>query len=374
MVEMRERIRRRLSWFRILVKIIIVLIFPIRFYVDIFSNNNNWISILFSIDSFNTIVFDPILTITTAIILMLPGIYFDLKIHSSPISTSIRRKATFIAIVTWLFPFGLIFLGIFTQSSTGLGTIYAISFIPTLAIPIFIVLPIINRELIIRSSPANLHTYSFSYLYNGFKKRFGRRRFLPILIWGGLFLSPLIMQGPWGEMSLISIFYGANFGGVYFFDSLSFYSVNLNLVPAYIFPGYLLLFSIRLVFIRDIYRFCDGKVTKSRLISIGLLAEIAPVAVMTLIYTVISIGMGVFPGSFAQFIFPTPIFPLLGYLYVRLSNLGITPDELWDDEEYRMWFEEGPPTPPPGQQPMEHRIKVPISYLIVSQFRKLRNK
>jgi hypothetical protein len=139
-------------------------------------------------------------------------------------------------------------------------------------------------------------------------------------------------------------------------------------------PGLLLLFSIRLVFIRDIYRFSDGGVTKSRLISIGLLAEIVPVAIMTLISTANSIGMGEFFGSFTQFIFPTPIFPLLGYLYARFSKLRITPDELWEDEEHRMWYEEEQPTLPPGQQPMDYRIKVPISYLIVSQFRKLRKK
>lgn len=372
---MRERFRRRPSWIGTLVKIIIVLVFPISFYVDIFFNNNIvWESILFSIASSGTIVFDSILVLS-AIFVMLPGIYFDLKINSSPISNPIRKKAAIVTIVSWLLTFDPLYIRILNPDWVDLGPYSAITFIPTLTIPLFIVLPILNRELVVRSTPANLRKHSLSYLYNGFKNRFGRRRFLPFLIWGGFFFSPIIILGFWGNVELLSMFYRTTIGlDYYYFDFPYFYGIYLNLVPMIVLPSFLLLFSIRLVFIRDIYRFSDGRVTKSRLISIGLLAEIVPVAVLTLMYTTISIGMDVFPGSFTQFIFPTPIFPLLGYLYVRFSKLRITPDEPWDEEEHRMWFEEEQPTPTPGPQPIEHRIKVPISYLIVSQFRKLRKK
>ena len=93
---------------------------------------------------------------------------------------------------------------------------------------------------------------------------------------------------------------------------------------------------------------------------------------MSLLNVVYQLSLGFPIEAFYQTILPTPIFPLLGFLYLRFTRLPMMMDELWDEEEHRMWFEVDKPTLSPTQQPREQGIKVPITYMIVSQFRKLR--
>jgi hypothetical protein len=104
----------------------------------------------------------------------------------------------------------------------------------------------------------------------------------------------------------------------------------------------------------------------------GILSEIAPVAFLTLMQ-LLTYPISEFVFGFYTWILPTPIFPILGYIYVRMSrNLSLS-GTLWDDEEHRMWFEvDGPPSP--EQQPKDRGIKVPITYIIRSKLRRRRKE
>ncbi len=365
MVEMSEGTTGSVSWKKTLVKIFIVLVFPIGIWTNYDYGLDQWTSILFHFEP-SGLYFTSLFTVLLAIVLMLPGIFFERKIQLNPISSSIRRKAFISIVAILLLSYGFAFISIFNPYFIGIEVGAVSVFMPILTISLFIFLPILNRGSIIRSTPMNMQSHSFSYLSSIFKKRFRKLRFLPLLLWAGLLFSPIIISNPWGNISFLSIFFQIQVAiDTYLIPEFQFfYWFSLNLTPIYSLPYVMLIFSLRFVFVRDIYRFNEGRVQKSRLISTGLLAEIVPVAMLTLLN---------FPMmAYYQFVFPTPFFPLLGYLYVRFSKVPSMIDKLWEDEDYRMWYEGDKPAPLPVQKPLEHRIKVPLSYLIISQFRKRR--
>ncbi len=375
MLEMTEEKIEPVSWRSTLLKTIIILFLPLAVYVDTGGpwllahfNIRIWVSILFFTEPFNFIVFSPPIAVLIAIFLMLPGIYFDRKIQSLPISSSIRRMVIFSATASWLLSYGFTLLYSFNPNLM-LDVNPAIFSIPTFSIPIFIIWPILKRELVIRITPVRSHESTYLYLTRNMKQRFGRGRFLPVLIWIGLLFAPIISFNPWGDILFISIFYNAllNTGGSFIpIEILNNYSFTFNLNPLYGLPYVMIFFSLRLLFVRDIYRFNDGRVLKSRLISSGLLAEVAPATILTLIGSLLS--------GFPQIIFPTPIFPLLGYLYISKSKPSTLRESIWETEEHRMWFEGEPSSPSPIAQPIDHQIKVPISYIVLSRIRNLRRQ
>lgn len=372
---MLEERSEAVSWKTTILKILVVLLFPIGIERR-FSSFSFLFSILFRVseDWDGTIItIAAPLTVLIAVIMMLPGIYFDRKVKSTPIASSIRRKAIVTTLITWLIPYGLVFSFTFVPIDLFAYAIDPIMAIPILSLSFFIILPILNREFMLRRTPENMQMTSLSRLFRSYKRQFGKKRFLPLIIWTGLLVSPLLSFGPWG-VALQSIFYQmqASSGGAILEDILTFLTFMYSVQPIVYLHSIVLIFSLRFVFARDIFRFSDGKVTQSRLISLGILAEVAPVAIMTLFQLVIYLPLAI-PFGYFPLIVPTPIFPILGYIYVRKSRVPPRSEFLWDDEEHRMWYEEDRPSTGPDSQPIELHIKVPISYLIRSKFRRRRN-
>jgi hypothetical protein len=205
---------------------------------------------------------------------------------------------------------------------------------------------------------------SYIDLDDSFRRQFGRKRFLPLLLWSALMLSPLLSIGSW-EIGVESLLFSTRISTAeIFFAFLDIHRFVISLISITSLPGYYLMFSLRFVFIRDLFRFNEGNVSQSRLISLGILSEMAPAAMLTMFQFSYIMVLDV-PIWYYVWIMPTPVFPLLGYVFARMSRHTLTSDTLWEDEENVMWFES-------DQEPMETRIKVPISYLIRSHLRKLR--
>ncbi|MFW9869431.1 MAG: hypothetical protein ACFFEL_07380 [Candidatus Thorarchaeota archaeon] len=371
-----------MSWRGTILKMIILLIFPLYLILDtggVWTSSSFflliWTSLSFSFSlQSSPIQFDwhiPTFSIIFAIFLMLPAIYFDRKIKAAPISSSMKRKAIASAVGTWLFSFGSSFLIYIIAFMPGVVDPYmyfeitsnAMNSVPTLAIPLFIIWPILKRELVIRSVPLNQRTLSYSYLSRVFKDQIGKQRFLPLILWFGLLLSPIMNYQYW-SLDFISPLYSAivytNFLIREAILPFPYSTVTLTIIPMYILPVIALIFSLRYFFVRDIYRFKDRRIPKSRLISVGLLVEIAPVALMSI--------FGWVTTGYYIAVTPVPAFALLGFLYVWRDKSPPLTEEIWDDEEHKMWYESEKPPPPQ----MEPGIKVPITYMIMSQFRRLR--
>ncbi|MFX1483531.1 MAG: hypothetical protein ACFFCP_10105 [Promethearchaeota archaeon] len=370
-----EATNRRLIWRGIFIKILIILVFPISF--SFYSNYwyggvlaptiNNWISLLIQIeyDSIEIAMIDAFLP---AFILMLPGILFERKIRKSSISSHVRKSALLAALVTWLLAFSLQFTlpSVIYYYDSFYSQLMAIDYVPTLAIPLFIVLPLLNRELVLKSASPETLDRSFANVSKNFTGRFRWTRYLPLLLFIALMFSPIVLLYPYGGYFLLSPICALDLIG-YRVIPLQFFPIDaayFNLNSFFLLPITLIVFSLRAIFIRDVFRYHQVKLTQQRLISTGLLAEISPAVIMSILSSI--------PGSGLYFIVPTPILPIIGYLFVRHSKLPTMTDEIWDDEEYRMWFEGEQPAPTPYQPRMEQDIKVPLTYIIASQFRKLK--
>ncbi|MFW9811718.1 MAG: hypothetical protein ACFFF9_04615 [Candidatus Thorarchaeota archaeon] len=354
----------KVPWKPILAKVLVVLLFPLicsygysRFY---------YASILFfsGISSLTTL--DSVLMILVSILLLLPGIYIERRIKSKPITTRVRKSVLAVVFATWLFPFlGFVYAPIAPY-------LFLYLYIPLITMPIlsnsfFIILPLLHREFILRQTPEKYQSRSFVELSRFFKQQFGRRRFLPLIIWSGLLFSPLLVFGPW-EINIESLLYSITLvmDGPLLIERFNINQFLYTISMVYMMPSAFLIFSLRFVFIRDVFRFNKGNITQSRLISMGVLSEIAPAAMLTLqqFATIMVIEL---PFGYYSWILPTPLFPLLGYIFVRLSRSTIPSDAPWDDDEHIMWFEEKP-----QDQPRDPNIKVPISYMIRSLIRRLR--
>lgn len=366
MFEMFEKsnwIRPRKLWNPIIAKVLIVLIIPVRFSIDIYLDYSYYFSLLFAID-FDSIFFTP-LTAIVAIVIMLPGIHFNRKISADSVSSRVRRRALISALVTLLPPLALVF----PNPLPGLDQFYtSLIYTPVLSISLFIIWPIMNREFILQNSPTEIHTSSYAYLSANFKKRLGRLRFLPAILWIGLFLSPIISTFYYGPIFYSPLF-NLRLDSGYFYEY--FVSLIGYLTTITALPFMLLLFSLRFVFLRDIYRYSRNEINNSRLLSIGILAEIGPVASVTLISTLLSL---LAPGIMSSpYILPTPFYPILGYIYVRKSRNIPKTDRIWDKDEHTFWFEDETPLSP-KTKPEDLGIKVPIAYLIRSRLRRRRRQ
>lgn len=355
------------SWKSTIAKILVVLLFPLA--VGINFGGFYWASALLQIGSSTFTPFDTLLIVTISVLIMLPGIFFERRIRSKPIKDSIRKIAVASLLITWLVPLvpSFFFVPVIAMVVIFVPTFY----IPLLSISFFIILPILDREFVIRHTPEQFRNRKYSQLSRDLKSYVGNSRYLYMIVWTGLLFSPIVSTGLWGDILIESVLYSVRifamdpwFGG---WELMSL-SISYTIVSTSLIHSAFLIFSLRFLFVRDLLRYNEGNVTRSRLISMGILSEIVPVTIMTLILYMASLTFG-FPIGFYSLMLPTPIFPLLGYAYVRMSRNLSSAIILWDTEEHRMWFETDG-TPSPEQQPKDMGIKVPIAYLIRSRLLK----
>ena len=350
-------------WKQIIIKILVLLLFPIS--ITFSSDMIGYASSLFFFDSFNGFVMNGPYSILTVFVFATPGILFYRYMLLNPISSSIIRRAVMSSIVVGLGP--LPYSIIFQPFSMVMSTVYLLPFV---IISLFIFLPILQRELVIRSTPMKMRNLDFAFLSRSFKQAFGKQRFLPILLWSGLLFSPFLFLYQFAEQQFfMSVIYQIQWTSYfeapveYFFSSL-----NFMLTDGFSLQPVLLMSSLRFFFVGDIFKFKDGTIGKTRLVSVALLGEITPFAIISIF------SFQIYPIYFysTPLFSPFPLFPLIGFLFLRLCKITPIRETLWDDEEHQMWFDGDASTLSPIQQPMQEGIKIPITYMIVSQIRRLR--
>lgn len=367
MTEFISRLKRNSTF---IIKIILVLSFPLVASVHL--PYFEWISILLVVSNFSIVQFTSFLSVFIGLIIMLPCIIFEYHLNSRPITKSLRYHAITASFLSWLlsvyFPFDILFPSIVLRPD-----FYA-AYYPTnsglvLAITFFIVLPLITRESIMNNTPNELRSLDYSLIKSSIGRKIRRERVLPGLIWFGLMFCPF-MAFPLSYMYDMQFMYWSIFfqytpySAPYLALQIAppYFAMQLTALPAAALPFFLLFSAIRFVFIRDVLRFKIARVTKSRLVSVAILGEILPAATITLIDLILNPG-------FTLLIFPTPILPIIGFVYLRFSKAIPIKDEIWDEQANRMWFEKE--QEPYITQPADESIKVPIAYLLVSQVRRL---
>ena len=365
LLEMNEGTRRRRYHATFLVKLIIVLLFPIVWNVS--SSYVNYASMLLRIDGRGIVIINSINSLILGLLIMLPCLVFEYHLYSRPISNSIRRRAVIACMLSWVPSFLLYRFGgiIFAMSSFYATVIYT----PVLAISFYIILPLLTRESMLQRIPSEHRDLSYGFVKSSVLKGARRESFLTGLLWVGFVFAPfmvVVAYSLWSSDSdLWSLFSQMTvYAGFPWYD-LSILDISIEFIAnmVLILPIMALLSSIRFLFVRDVFRYQSGRITRSRFASVAILGEILPSAVITLSLLVI-----VPPGSFIPVLLPIPILPLIGFAYVRFSKIVPVEELLWPDYEHRMWFEKG--REPYLPEPPEESITVPIAYLLMSQVRK----
>jgi hypothetical protein len=366
---MNENTGRRRPIASFLIKLAVILLFPLR--VSFFPGYINWESIILdsSPDVRILVSFIPVPALLAGLFIMLPGIIFERQLKSKPISMKVRGRTAVACFLSWAISLLLILSS---------GTIYGgshystvILYTPILSISFYVLLPLISRETTIRSISKEHRNLDFGFVTSTLKRKFRRERVLSGLLWLSLVFCPFMIYWVFWywtpQLYLASLFYTSiiSLGGGIILDGLLplYFDVVLTGIDTISLPVFALLSAVRFLFVREIFRFQSGAIKRSRLISIAILGELLPSAVLTS-FSFITAEIG----SVGPIFIPTPILPIIGFLFIRFSRVVPIKDELWPDYESRMWFEkEHTPYVP---EPMEETIKVPVMYLLVSQLRK----
>ncbi|MFW9787388.1 MAG: hypothetical protein ACFFE2_08545 [Candidatus Thorarchaeota archaeon] len=362
----------RITWRKpslpFIIKLLVVLLFPLNVYSE--GQYYSWVSILFSISNYQSLRLTSFYALVVAIVILFPGFLFERRLNSKPFSESARKLTVVCCILTWFIGVILmLFLGPLWLSDL---LYFIIMSTPNLTFAFFIILPTIMRESTKRGITKDLWYLSYGFVSATFRKKFRRTRILTGVLWFGLVFSPFLLRFNWGWYSptfqfISLILAGSAFLYIPWLGAFGF-QLLITVFPALYIPVIAVLSSVRIIFVRDIFRYQNKLVTRSRLISVALLGELLPSALVTTFYLITIPSSGFV--SYLLF-YPTPILPIIGLIYAKLDKIQPIKEELWPDYEHRMWFEKErePYTPPPA----EESIKVPLTYLLISQIRKRRN-
>ncbi|MHA2058313.1 MAG: hypothetical protein ACW979_11855 [Candidatus Thorarchaeota archaeon] len=353
-VEMNEVTDRRRPSAAFLVKILIVLLFPLHVFV--FSGGFSLVSIILVVGENTFVSFN---SVPLVLFMVLPCLIFNRQLNTMSISKSVKRRAAIACLLTWL-------ISLFIPSIYSIFFNIDISdhqfvYTPILSIAFFVILPLISRETTMRSISSEHRELSYRFITSTLRKRFRREKALSGLLWAGLVFGPFVLFAEFSTWSNQFPFTSLFYQSMVILRAPFFPEFEFTAVLATVLPVFTLMSALRFVFVRDVFRFQRGHITKSRLVSVALLGEILPSAVITLTNLVFSP-----PGSFFYLPYPLPILPVIGFAFIRFSKFVPVKEELWTDYEHKMWFEKERDI----TEPMDESIKVPIAYLLRSRFRK----
>lgn len=369
--------RRHLPFF--LVKILVVLIFPLEMIIA--PPYIGWASLLLVVRVNQFPFFTSVPSLLIGLIIMLPCIFFERMLYSSSISRPVRKQVVASCILSCGISLAILLSGvanppIYILVGGFIGDFYLLAatvYAPILGISFFVVLPLILRESALRTISAEHHQLSYQVINSVLQKRFKREKVLCGLLWLSLLFCPFLLilfnMGSSFQFFSLSVFFAMNFQAYSVFADAIFLggSLQLTSVTLVALPLVFLLSSIRFVFVRDVFRFQRGIIDRSRLASAAILGEILPAAIITFLM----LGT-IAPSSPIPLIFPAPILPFAGFVLIKLSRTKLSKEELWPDYESRMWYEQA--QEPYSTKSADESIKVPLTYLLISQVRKLRNK
>ena len=347
-------------------KMLIVLIIPLNGFISL--SDSYWASVLLNFNGNPFVTLNPVLTILSGLLIILPGVLFEHQLNSKPISQSLKKRAIFACLLSWsismILPnsWGIIPRSYYYYSSI-------IRTIPLLTLAFFVALPLISREIALRSVTSDHHTLSYGHIKSTIFKKIKRERILSGLLWASLIFSPFVVSvivSYWiPYFQFMSLFYQFEFSGLliserFIIDYIIFQFIALEGIAI---PFFSLLSGLRFVFVRDIFRFKDGILRRGRFLSVGILGEILPSIILTSLMLVTARGLILIP-----LFIPIPLLSIFGLVFIRFSKIVPVQEEIWPEHQYQMWFEKE--QEPYSPEPAEENIKVPIGYLLVSQVRK----
>ncbi len=294
------------------------------------------------------------------VLALIPGVLFARETQVRRLTRPIGRLAVFMMLLTFLMPLSLSW----PRSSFRVipGTSVDLYFISSSILPataLLILLPVLIREARILSGIRNWPLTNELEDDLEAPVHYRRNLILVLLFWLVILAGPLTYGLAFLGSTLPMVFL---LGLYYNFQIIStdvFTDPSLGITMVMNGPSQfivvLLLSSVRLIFVRDVFSFFWGPVSVRRLITIGFLGEMLPFITIYLLPLLLS---GV---SAAGLAFPFPLTPLFGFIFLRLFK-PVSEDSKADAPligKEQHTFRESPPAP--------DTVQVPLAYLLRSK-------
>jgi hypothetical protein len=371
---MEMRVENSKEWFTLSLRVILVLLIPTALNVELTEDRiaiytscilggdyPRLLTELFSGHYVNPAV------LIVAFIVIIPSILYSFELGRRPLDKSTRGLTLWAMLSTFVLSFLYQYI-VIIGSIIG-APVYELSLILgqifPLAVTILIILPLMLREVVIRSCPEELLSMSLREVERIPHLNLLRNKAITTAIWAMLTFAPFIIYTEFdvltgGVFDTIGIIYQTMFRIYSYLRSTSVY-LNAQIYP---FPIYLwimlLMSSIRLLFVREIYRWLANESSWQRLIMLGVLGELLPSGIVSSTYIIN-------PGAAAiGFYLPFPLVLLMGLASLKLYKFTIETTTIWDDEEAASLHHEFP-YQKSVRRGSEDEIRVPLLYLIRSK-------
>lgn len=319
------------------------------------------------------------------ILLSFPAMVFAYKVAKKSVNQRMWPRGLLAAGITLVLPI-ILYILLFTEMWWVSPIYYLMErlfVLPSLIIPVFIGLPLIKRFVVRTSSPQEMHGLTMRDIESYPFLQLSRNKIFATILWIGVFFTPIFVtiNSYWYyEVWMTSISYSYNIGfyGPLLRESLLASFVYISSLTIEAFAIFAALSFLRFRFINDIFRCLDGMIEKRQVLRIGLLGDILPTILFSLINTIIIfITSGIFVMN-SDLQIPLPFLTILGFVFMNRYRPAIKETyKVWDDDIHLMWWEDEPIRIPKAdvmQVAPEDWITVPVDYILTSQVRKLRNK
>lgn len=396
---MSKQIRGLPEWANLLLKVLFVMIFPLSVYG---TNLLQFIilptsGLLFTpLESYSVWASDfstLILILSTVlrnfvvgILIAFPGIYYSYKLSRVPVNRSYWKQGLGTAIAIYFLVLGLLFY--FTMNmyspefywdSSLWILLQRIGQYTTLVMGVFVILPLVQRQVVIIGSPSELHSYSMSKIEAYPKLKLSREKILSAIFWLVLCFGPMIFvqRSMWGGG-------GNTFSGLLITYELSadvfripgsllsfiFITNDFSIIPLSAVIG-----AFHFAFVRDTYRYLRKTITRQRLLSMAVISSIFPLILSTGMYIPML-------GFYSLITIPFPLLQIVGFILVKYHRPIVDQvDRIWKDDRSKMWWEKDDresqkeehvgSTPERPHRHREEIIVVPVTYLFISRIRQL---
>jgi len=385
-------------WLKMTAKILVIMLLPLsmRFEIGDFGSYFYYVSIILNIGAIpRRLVFEPppgiypslnlnLLLIVSALLLCVPGIYFNHWLFRQPRERPIKKQLLAAVVFTpmMLFPVSFLFFApVVYPSIYPYG--YSLTFLPTWILIVLVLLPVFAREgSFMDAARRRQGTKPSTDTQTTTISRFPGKGMLMALIVGivALCVPFCAFADSWTTGQNTVLFLSTSWSGYLgFWSGYSYFEIFPLSYASILMPAFLiaplefmvgslitpLVFLFNLLFGHGVLLYIQSRTSVVRTALYGILSMGVPFA----IYSVQFLMPGPVTGFTMQYI-PLPVLQALGVLMVLFVEPTRQDDRIWDDAEDRMWFDEGDQDAGRAPEPRP-KVTIPVTYLLRSRIRAL---
>ncbi|MFX1416682.1 MAG: hypothetical protein ACFFC0_07705 [Promethearchaeota archaeon] len=376
-------------WLKMVAKLLVIMILPLsmRFEIDEFGSYLYYVSIILNIGAdtrwwvfepppggYSTVYLDMVL-IVSALLLSIPGIYFDYWLSRQPRTRSIKKQlfAAVVFVPMMIVPVAFLIAprimdrGFYAYS-------YLLASLPAWIIVVLVLLPVFTREgtFIDAARHRQSKKPTTDYQTSSPSRLPGRGTLIASIVglvalcvpflarvfsWSGGESQVMFLSTSWSG-------YLSSWSGFSYFEVIPTPFASIFMISFLITP---LLFLFNLLFGHSLLLYLQSRVSIVRTAVYGILGMAIPFA----LYSVLSVFQGPITNYSSVYI-PLPVLQAVGVLIVVFVEPTKQDEHIWDDTDDRMWFDEGDQDAGTATE-RRPKVTIPLTYLLTSRIRALLN-